>query len=368
MVELHHLMKVLGRRPSAEGSHALHKFAPRKLDRSGGLGAQFDPATRTSVSGLTLSSSLSEMLPSEAVLLRGTLWRLFLAKKAESKLLSYELSGWADVMSVPHTRPRYNPRLPSAPGGPLVVCLDTSWSISGTREWLSKAVVLACVTAAHKQSRKCQVVAFSNEHGVMDAGEIVANASGVQRLLDSIGLFVEFVRWRNGCHWSVKVRNDNSGPGYDVGSRLTPRHGRRNPDPPVSEDVMEDLDHLKRRTPGMQIHGLLVGKSESKPLTRLCTETHEFLIGYDMLAAVASPTVVAAGYPSSSALSSLPSCKQSCRAPSPYAERFHRRVLSKRVHASDNHGLAVDALALYAAISPSRSMQSIPQKWAKMNG
>ena len=79
------------------------------------------------MSGLTLSSSLSEILPSEAVLLQGsspTLRRLFLKKKVESKLLSSELSGWADVMSVPRARPRYNPRLPSAPGGPLVVFLD----------------------------------------------------------------------------------------------------------------------------------------------------------------------------------------------------------------------------------------------------
>jgi MoxR-like ATPase len=54
------------------------------------------------------------------------------------------------------------------------------------------------------------------------------------------------------------------------------------PDPPVSEKLMEDLDRLKRRT-GLQVHGLLVGKSESKPLTRICTQTYDFLTKYDML-------------------------------------------------------------------------------------
>jgi MoxR-like ATPase len=51
------------------------------------------------------------------------------------------------------------------------------------------------------------------------------------------------------------------------------------PDPPVSEDIMRSLDRLKLKE-GAEIHGLLVGKSESKPLTRLCTHTHDFLSRY----------------------------------------------------------------------------------------
>ena len=88
MPELKQLLNQLGRRPTAQQSDAMHRFAPRKLDPEGGLGAQLDVHRRESVSGLTLSGSLSEMLPSEAVLLKGSpaLRRLFLAKKVESKL------------------------------------------------------------------------------------------------------------------------------------------------------------------------------------------------------------------------------------------------------------------------------------------
>lgn len=110
MQELKDLMKAIGRRPTAENSDEVNKFAPRKLEKDGADGAQFDPLMRESVSGITLSGSLTEMLPSEAVLLRGSsgaLRRLFMAKKAESKLLSYEMSGWTDVPSVPVTRPLY---------------------------------------------------------------------------------------------------------------------------------------------------------------------------------------------------------------------------------------------------------------------
>ena len=95
--ELKHLMRDIGRKPTAENSDEVHKFAPRKLYNDGSLGAQYDPQIKESVRGITLSGSLTEMLPSEDVLLRdksGVLRRLFMAKKSESKLLSYEMSGW----------------------------------------------------------------------------------------------------------------------------------------------------------------------------------------------------------------------------------------------------------------------------------
>ena len=187
MQELKDLMRDIGRRPTAENSDEVHKFAPRKQNADGAMGAQFDSLMQESVSGITLSGSLTEMLPSEAVLLRGSsgaLRRLFMAKKAESKLLSYEMSGWEDMPSVSLTKPLYMRRMPSAPGGPIILCLDTSWSMSGMREQLSKAVVLACVSMAHKQRRDCQVVAFSTERGIMEAGVITSDGAGLKRLLD----------------------------------------------------------------------------------------------------------------------------------------------------------------------------------------
>ena len=67
MPELRTLMSALGRRPSALGK-ALHKFPEQAVSREKTLGVQKDPTARTSVKGLTLSGSLSDMLPSEAVL------------------------------------------------------------------------------------------------------------------------------------------------------------------------------------------------------------------------------------------------------------------------------------------------------------
>lgn len=123
MPELRNLMNSIGRRSTSQASTSRHKFLPRKFDKDGGLGAMDDSSIRSSVSGLSLSNNLAEMVPSEAVLLRGSnaLRRLFLAKKIESKLLSYQMSGWTDVSSV-ETR-RLRSLAPSGPGGPIILCL-----------------------------------------------------------------------------------------------------------------------------------------------------------------------------------------------------------------------------------------------------
>lgn len=91
MPELKDLLARLGQRPSAKGKD-VRKFRPRKRSNSryDMMGVEIDPLNPISVSGLTRSGSLTTMLPSEAVLLRSSMkslrW-LFLAKKAESKLL-----------------------------------------------------------------------------------------------------------------------------------------------------------------------------------------------------------------------------------------------------------------------------------------
>jgi uncharacterized protein with von Willebrand factor type A (vWA) domain len=151
--------------------------------------------------------------------------------------------------------------------------------MSGTRELLSKAVVLACVTSAHKQKRNCQVVAFSNERGVMDAGEIGVDASGILRLLDFLtNSFGGGTDVTGALKYAMTTLDSDTMAAADL---LLITDGEI-PDPPVSEAIMEDLERLKLQT-GMEIHGLLVGNHESKALNKICTQTHDFLINYDTL-------------------------------------------------------------------------------------
>ena len=63
------------------------------------------------------------------------------------------------------------------------------------------------------------------------------------------------------------------------------------PDPPVSIEIMEALDRLKLRK-GVEVYGLLVGKKESKPLSRLCTNVYDFLMECDTQAIFGSSTAL----------------------------------------------------------------------------
>ena len=78
---------------------------------------------------------------------------MVLAKIAERTLQTYELSGWTDETAKPKPNGRAMPRIPTAPGGPIIVCLDTSWSMEGPREELAKSVVVEAVRIAHQQHR-----------------------------------------------------------------------------------------------------------------------------------------------------------------------------------------------------------------------
>lgn len=115
---------------------------------------------------------------------------LFLAKMAEKSLVSYELAGWQDQNSQPKRKPwKHFQRVPTASGGPIIVCLDTSWSMAGPRESLAKAVVLECSKMAAKEGRGCFVLAFSGAGNVATCElKLGADKKGLPVLLNFLGM------------------------------------------------------------------------------------------------------------------------------------------------------------------------------------
>lgn len=155
-----------------------------------------------------------------------------------------------------------------------MICLDTSWSMSGMREQLSKAVVLASVSAAHMQKRECRVVSFSSANNAIDSGAITCDAEGVKRMLD-------FLSYSFGGGTDVTGALKYAMETLDMTSSdlLLVTDGEL-PNPPVSTTILSQLETLRHQT-GMEIHGLLVGKRESPALDSLCTEVHQFLVDYE---------------------------------------------------------------------------------------
>jgi uncharacterized protein with von Willebrand factor type A (vWA) domain len=306
--ELRELLSKLGRRPSSEGRD-INRFKDRKRSYTPEdmMGVELDTMDPTAVSSLTRSGSLTLMLPSEAVLLRSSIrslrW-LFLAKKAESKLLcvsriplffdqylhltswltvfrrgtndirSYELAGWADVPTLPLPHARQSSQLPSAAGGPLIVCLDTSHSMSGIREDLSKAVVVASVTVAHKQGRDCRIVSFSSSSNSVVCAKITCATDGIRRLLEFLSYsFGGGTDVTGALKYAIDIL-ENEMTSSDI---LLVTDGEI---PPVSHAILTKLEQLKRQN-GLEVHGLLVGRQESESLALLCNEVHNFLGKYE---------------------------------------------------------------------------------------
>ncbi len=56
--------------------------------------------------------------------------------------------------------------------------------MSGQREQLAKAVVLASVQAATRQGRECRVVSFSSANNAIECDALTCDADGVRCLLD----------------------------------------------------------------------------------------------------------------------------------------------------------------------------------------
>jgi len=189
--------------------------------------------------------------------------------------------------------------------------------MTGRREQLSKAFVIACVAAAHQQKRDIQLVAFSSASNVIETGPLSANTQGIRRLLDFLSSSfgggtditgalkhaMETVARHSFSSVEEDARDGHKNNDAELNSRNSEESSNRQrqktptdmaaadillvtdgeiPDPPVSDAVMDALDRLKYHA-DVQVHGLLVGKRESAPLSNVCTHVYDFLIDYERI-------------------------------------------------------------------------------------
>ena len=339
MPELRTLIRSFGRRPCADGTD-LKKYPPqRETSDEAPLGVIRSPfAPMETKGGVRKSDVIEGLLPPELLLLaafrsnhteernssgaetRGSrslqaaigLRRrklLFLAKKAEKALGSYERSGWLDTHSLPARRWRYQEKTPTHVGGPVIICLDTSGSMAGSREHLAKAVVLETaimvtvalyhssfdliqhlnphtqlsIFQAGKDGRVCYVITFSGYGTVAEfegASVGVKNKTGLARLLDFLAYsFHGSTDLTRPLKRAIELVEQNEGD-WTNSDILLVTDGVFGA---VQSELMNKLGQLEV-TKGLEIHGLLVGNTESAPLAALCTDwdgqnrLHSFLV------------------------------------------------------------------------------------------
>jgi hypothetical protein len=132
----------------------------------------------------------------------------------------------------------------------------------------------------------------------METGVITADSDGIRRLLEFLShSFGGGTDVTGALKFAIAALDTNSKDDSTIGGKIPTNKSVEDfsmeaadillvtdgeiPDPPVPREVMSSIERLKF-SKGVKIHGLLVGKSESKPLSRLCTHTHDFLSRYTM--------------------------------------------------------------------------------------
>ncbi|OYD26293.1 vWA domain-containing protein [Oceanimonas baumannii] len=171
--QLQQLLKLMGQqRPDPEQSATLSQLQQMMSPRENGPRERRLPGIPMETQGITRSDNLSRMLALEAALLgHPSLHMLWHARRAEQSLLSYAVAG---VMPIDAGNDWPLPRAGKGEGdgkgtqlGPLILCLDTSASMHGLAEQVSKAMVLEALRMAKQQQRGCLVYLFGG------AGELL---------------------------------------------------------------------------------------------------------------------------------------------------------------------------------------------------
>jgi uncharacterized protein with von Willebrand factor type A (vWA) domain len=221
------------------------------------------------VTGIRLSDRLERQLGAEAALMRHRvghkLWR---AKRAEARLLTWESEAvLTDLRPDPQARHRARTAPPPPQPlerGPIVVCLDTSGSMSGAPEQIAKAVVLQALRTAWQERRGCRLVAFGGAGEVVER-DLAAGAAGLHALLDLLGQgFDGGTDIQGPIERAVETVHDAAWAGADL---LIVSDGEFG----CTRATLERLD-AARAGLGLRVQGVLIGDRETMGLMEVCDD------------------------------------------------------------------------------------------------
>lgn len=222
--------------------------------------------------GVERSGDIARMLPSEAAMLTHPLLkRVWHARRSERSLLTYEAQG-IDFHTVLVEREEMGPgKKPRAAEekGPILLCLDTSGSMTGAPETVAKAIALEALRTAHAEKRRLFAYLFSGPGDVVER-ELSLSKQGLSDFLDFLAS-------------SFHGGTDVAGPLNRALDRLEDEDDWRNADVllvsdgefPVDVGLAERVEAV-REIQNVRVHGLLVGSDGSTAMERLCDPLHRF--------------------------------------------------------------------------------------------
>lgn len=142
-----------------------------------------DINSKEEIVGIKTGNELENLLPQELILLIDSDTSLIFDKKfAESQLLCFDLAGFSRE-SMERTVYEMQNVAEEEAMGPIIICVDTSSSMTGTPENIAKAVTLCMAARAREQRRNCFLINFSTDIETMD----LSDAMGIKELVDFLG-------------------------------------------------------------------------------------------------------------------------------------------------------------------------------------
>ena len=333
MKEFREIIEKIGKRISITGNIQREMIPQIESKPPVPLGIARSSLIPNEMTSIKQSNELYNILNSEIILLlNNNLKKLFYLKYTEKTLLNYDITGWIEEYSInkPKNTYKYKEIQPIKNGGPIIICLDTSYSMKGTREILAKIVVLQACIIATKQLRKCYLINFSNNNNNninnFEVSLNLNNKNNIIQLLDFLShsfhggtdvttsLVYALNMISNKQNSKIKSKNElknqfniknelktqieskiESKIDTKIDSKLNLNNNNEwnNADillvtdgelqnPPVSSEILNNI-RMNELINGLEIHSFLIGKNQSIPLDILCTKYDNINRIYDCL-------------------------------------------------------------------------------------
>ncbi|MBK8013565.1 MAG: VWA domain-containing protein [Deltaproteobacteria bacterium] len=181
---------------------------------------------------IATSGSLERILPSELIGLnpaRTLLHREFMRRYAEGALLAYDFTS-------------------PASSGPIVICLDGSGSMQGSKELWAKAVALTLMEIARRERRRCLGLIFSSGHALFEVELLSKNGSAHTRSQIRVEELLRFAEYfpAGGTDFEPPLRR-----ALDLVTETTYRRGDivfiTDGQADVSSALIDDIERARRK-------------------------------------------------------------------------------------------------------------------------
>ena len=138
-----------------------------------------DYTSKEEITGVTIGNKIEHILPQELGLLGDEITSVLFDKKlTESELMYFDMEGYSSQTEEFEKEKQINVK-EAEKLGTIIICVDTSGSMSGTPETIAKAVTLYMSSRAIKQKRNFYLINFSTTIETLD----LSDKLGVKELI-----------------------------------------------------------------------------------------------------------------------------------------------------------------------------------------